>query len=291
MTLRLLPTTSSFVSVALAAISLSAVSCSSRVVAERTMTVERDVIELTGGTVFDALAVDIRARNGSIQVRADESASQVLLEARLKAKGRDRAAAEVRVEAMEVQMQVNDAGVLEVRAVSPGDWKSGDAASFTLVVPSLGSVVADTSNGKILLDGGRGDAELSTSNGSVTVTSSSGALKLESSNGRISVENQAGSVDAETSNGSISVSLAEGDDYGFELETSNGSVTVEVPTDWSGAISASTSNGRVRVTEPGGVERKRGKDAELEWGVGGERSKVNTSNGSISIRAVKSKSL
>ena len=273
--------------------------------ATRTFTVSSEVIEEAIAASSEPNALDVEGRNGWIKLHADPEAPTIEVHAEFKGRARDEVEAQRRADLMDVELDWNEDGSLEVRPViratgKEGEWKNGEGVNFTIVVPSIesaklvssngaveaagvhGTCTVVTSNGTVDLNDCAGDVSVTTSNATVTAEDIAGDLRVRTSNGRVLVGSQVGSVDVETSNGAISVSLEDGNERAFHLRTSNASVDVDVPPGWSGGVTAKTSNGRVR-TSGSGPALSLEDEASFELGTGGSRSTVVTTNGSITI--------
>jgi hypothetical protein len=273
-------------------------SCSSTAV--YTTRVERETLAgpPPAGRASSPVSVDVETRNGAVAVRSDITASEVLVRARLQAGGRDEAAAEERLAAIDFDVRVDEAGTVLVRPVFPGGWRSGDGAGFEVVVPALASAVVDTSNARVELSGARGPSRVETSNGSVRVMDCTGGLEVSTSNGSVSVVRSRGVLDVDTSNASVNVEDHVGDFAGrtsngpircrlaegaFRARTSNAPIEVELPSSWGGVVEASTSNGGIRVTQPTGAVERHGTRSRFVLGDGSAASRAETSNGSIAV--------
>jgi len=123
-------------------------------------------------------------------------------------------------------------------------------------------------NGEVMAEGLLSDATVSTVNGDVTVTA-------------------AGVVEAATVNGSIRASTDQADPgRTLSFSTVNGSITLNVPHDFRAHVRASGLKGGVSSDFP--LRERRGEfvgfSAEGEIGEGGHTLRMETVNGSISIR-------
>lgn len=125
-----------------------------------------------------------------------------------------------------------------------------------------------------------------TVNGRVAVVQASSWVKVESVNGSVEIDGGDGEVTAETVNGSIRLRPARPSRSGtWRAEAVNGSVVVELPTGVGADVDVETVNGRVTsdlpITVNGRMER-----GELRGriGAGGHSLKVETVNGSVTIR-------
>ncbi|MHC4348054.1 MAG: DUF4097 family beta strand repeat-containing protein [Planctomycetota bacterium] len=264
---------------------------------------ELDLTQTTDHIPGSGIVVD--TKNGRIEVVAEPQRSDILVEAHIRCKGRNQEEADQRLAATTLSITRDVDQRLVVKPVFPDLHRGGDGASISIRVPdahgahldsSNGSVVAtmlsgelviDTSNGSIKLTDHDGDARVDTSNGSVTVTDLSGSLWADTSNGRITLKNVGGPVDADTSNGSIKLVLAADQSGPLKLDTSNGSITVEVGPAFAGTVSFDTSNGSIHVNDLSGrissssLSRNKGR---ITVGEGGQPSRLDTSNGSISFK-------
>jgi RNA polymerase sigma factor (sigma-70 family) len=207
---------------------------------------------------------------------------------------------------IDVQMK-QEGDTVRITAKPKGEQKlTNRAAAVELRVPPGAGLDLRTSNGKVTVSGGTGDAAVTSSNGRIEVKGSKGALRLKTSNGGIRVEGGSGQLDLRTSNGPIDVkaakakvsahttngsirfagSLADGE---HSFETSNGGVSVALPADARFHLDAQTSNGRVTCgfahKKPEGKSKSR-----LQTTVGENPAvslKLRTSNGNVAVQPEK----
>lgn len=117
---------------------------------------------------------------------------------------------------------------------------------FHIWVPEdwSGTVVLNTTNGRIEARGLAGDATLKTSNGAIWVDGVSGALDARTSNGAIRLADVDASVTAVTSNGTVRVLGGTLRSTG-RVQTSNGGVELRVGLSRDAFYDVTTSNGTV----------------------------------------------
>ncbi len=247
-------------------------------------------------------AVEVRTRNGRIEVVATPNRTDVAIEAKLYARGNTMAEAEQRLAQTTLQVSRTADGTLLVEPKFPEPVRGGDGANIYIEVPDAhnatlhtsngsvhtfgltGKLVVDTSNGSVEVIDHDGDARLDTSNGSITVEEHVGALSADTSNGSIRINDLNGSIEADTSNGSIVLTLHEDQAGPIDLDTSNGSITVRVGAAFTGTVTLGTSNGSVTVRDHLGritsqtISKSSGR---IVVGEGGEASRLDTSNGRI----------
>jgi hypothetical protein len=142
------------------------------------------------------------------------------------------------------------------------------SVDFEIRIPRGVNFYGATVNGEVEAEGLPADARVSSVNGDVTVTS-------------------AGVVEASTVNGSIVASTGRADPGRLlNFSTVNGSINLTVPSNFRARVRASGLNGSVRSDFP--LEHERGRyvgfSAEGEIGDGGRTLRMETVNGSISIR-------
>jgi len=118
---------------------------------------------------------------------------------------------------------------------------------YTIDVPAGVDVRGSTSNGAIKLSD-VGEVDVHTNNGRIELDEVAGSVVAETSNGRIMGRDLNGDgVRATTSNGAIDLELGEPQDV--EARTSNGAIDLTVPSD-SYAVTTDTSNGRTDIRVP-----------------------------------------
>jgi len=235
-----------------------------------------EVRTLTVAHVADA-PLDVRTQNGSVELEQGGT-NEVVITAVLRARTKDRLA-QTQVEAT----RATD-GTLNVRVIWPdGGRKGSEGASFVVKTPGIKKANIESSNGGITLDGLSGDATLATSNGAIIARRHDGFIKADTSNAGINLRGVRGAK-ADTSNATVTVVLGENAQGPVNVDTSNGSITLEVGEAFKGRIAANTSNGRVsnHVKRATASSSESKTSNEFDFG-GGERSTLDTSNGSISI--------
>lgn len=259
--------------------------------------VERDV-KLQADHVVGK-PISVASHNGGIEIRKADVA-RVEIEVVLSGPKQERVD-----RAQVVSERVGD-GELRLRVEWPGGKpEDNEGASFKVSLPDASGVKADTSNGSVKLTGLAGRVEVDTSNGQVTVSDHSGPIDIETSNGGVNLSNVSGGVRVDTSNGGITArnigapAKLETSNGGINaefamdaagpitLETSNGNVKAAVASSYAATFSMETSNGRITVDAPGGAAKvslnKDQDEGKLVLGAGGPASKIETSNGSITV--------
>ena len=247
--------------------------------------------------------LDVDTHNGKIEVVRGGTGS-VRVEAEIYAISRERA------NTVEIVAR-QDGDTLHVHAKWPERRKSNERVSFVVTIPDVEAVLADTSNGSILVEGLDGDHALETSNGKIRIKDGEGELRVRTSNGSVVLEGWEGDADLRTSNGAISVREHEGglraetsngridaDTNGSPVyvRTSNGSIDLELGPDFEGRLDAGTSH-YGRLTLKGDTQAARISSLEknhlvLQVGDSAEhQSKVRTSNGAVRIHLARKESL
>jgi hypothetical protein len=118
----------------------------------------------------------------------------------------------------------------------------GDSSwiDYTIDVPASAAVKAQSSSGKLLVDGVGGPVNATTTSGDMELSNLGGAVQADASSGRITLRNIAGDVRAKTTNGSIQGSELQ---HVRQVQTSNGKISLEGV--FSDAAQVTASNGSI----------------------------------------------
>ncbi len=191
---------------------------------------------------------------------------------------------------------------LELEVETPRKWNRRGAANLCVRVPRETMLAVSAANGRIHIEGIRGQVKARSTNGAacvsdvvgdVMVTTSNakvrcscirGKLMARSSNGKIEIEGHCGSVDASTSNGLIRACFDELGKDGIQLATSNGRIVLDLPEDTDAEVDIRVDNGIIRndrILDK--TTRETGGRVLGRLGGGGPMIKLRTTNGSISL--------
>ncbi len=249
-------------------------------------------------------ALQVKTRNGRVEVVAEPDRTDVAIEASIRTAAKTQEEAEQRLALTELAVYRDADRTLIIKPVLPEPPRSNEGASVVVRVPDADGVNIDTSNGRVIAHGlsgtlvidtsngpvevvsHEGSARIDTSNAAIHVTDHLGSLAVDTSNGSIHLDNVNGSVTADTSNGRIEVALAPDQAGPLNLDTSNGSIKVKVGRGFMGTVTMDTSNGSISIDDYTGrissqsISRNKGR---IVVGDGGERSRLDTSNGTIQL--------
>jgi DUF4097 and DUF4098 domain-containing protein YvlB len=241
-------------------------------------------------------ALQLHADNASVTV---ESGNDAEVYVHVTASGQ-RIPADVRIEEHQAE------NMIDVEVKQEHHWFEfhlGPVA-VDVRVPASADLDVSTGNGKVTLEGIRGELRTETGNGAIDARGLEGSISLRSGNGRIEAEGLAGRLDAHTGNGSIHAAgrfagLRLGSGRGnieavaetgsqatslWSLTSGTGSITLGLPEDFSAELGASTGVGHISVDFPASVTGWLvGSSAEAKIGSGGERVKVETGVGNIHV--------
>ncbi|MDT0630725.1 DUF4097 family beta strand repeat-containing protein [Rubrivirga sp. S365] len=220
--------------------------------------------------ILPAGSVAVGGRNGAITVRPWDR-PDVLVRARVSARGRTQAEADRRLRAARL-----DVGRDAVRERPPRRPNDGDVVAYEVFAPRQTNL------------------SLRTMNGAISVEGMAGALDVQTMNGGLSLRDVAGAVRARTMNGGIDVAVGGrgGVGAGLDLETANGGISVALPRGYSADVVASTQMGQIS-TEGVALDaerRDRGQFGDRlagQIGAGGPTLSAVTQRGGISIRAAR----
>jgi len=238
-------------------------------------------------THVEGSGLQVTSRNGSIEVVADDSVDEVIVDVHLTCGGSSAAQAKERLQAAIVVIERDTSRMLTIRPEFPGGPQNNDGANITVRLPGAVGASLSTSNGRVTTRGLAGALVVDTSNGRVIVDDHDGEARIHTSNGRIEVRELSGSLDARTSNGKVHVALTDDAPGPIHVRSSNGSILAIVGAAFLGRIDFDTSNGRVKVTGSEARlvrERISGGDGYAVVGAAdGPQSMLDTSNGSIEL--------
>jgi DUF4097 and DUF4098 domain-containing protein YvlB len=130
------------------------------------------------------------------------------------------------------------------------------------------------------------DVRLDATNSDIEVSGLQGPFRAETTNGRITGSALEGGARVETTNGVVNLDVAKLTDAGISCETTNGTITVSVPRDSRAQISARVTNGAITTSDlPLTVTEQSRRRLDGTIGGGGPAIRLETTNGSIAIRA------
>jgi len=158
-----------------------------------------------------------------------------------------------------------------------------------VTAPDGASIVAETSNGPIGVNGFTGTLDLRASNGPISVHDVAGEVKAHASNGPISIEGSRGEFEVETANGPIDIRL-EGRRWDGHLtaRAGNGPLTLNVPSDYQSGVeitSSSHSPWSCRASACRGADRDwDNRDRVLRIGTDPVVVKLSAVNGPVTVR-------
>lgn len=240
--------------------------------------------------------IDVATENGAVVVRARPGATEVTINAEVRARTQERLAQTV------VVAERTGEGALRLRVRWPEERRYGnEGVSFDIALPDATGATIDTKNGRIEIVGLSGEARLTTSNGrimvedhrgSVFATTSNGRIEVEgvqgsatlrTTNGRVVAEDVRGGIEARTSNGAVDIRLHPGNPGPVKASTSNGAISFKAGRGLAATLDLSTSNGKI-VVRKGGETMEFKKTARVEINGGGPTGTLSTSNGSITVR-------
>lgn len=183
---------------------------------------------------------------------------------------------------VEIDVQIGDEMNIETKYLTKNPKV---AVNYDIKVPKdLQVKNIKTSNGKIVIDGTKGNPILKTSNGKIIVENVDGFVSAKTSNGRIEISNVPGILEAKTSNGKIIAEITQIVNEELNISTSNGSIELFIPSDLNINIEARTSNGKIILND---IEittsETSSKYLKGKIGIGGKKLSVSTSNGSITL--------
>jgi DUF4097 and DUF4098 domain-containing protein YvlB len=251
--------------------------------------------------------------DGAIEVRSTEG-PQVIVEIEKRGPTRE-AVDELRVESSQNGSRID----VEVKrpsreSLGPFGLHVNSSAKLIVSVPRRSDLVARTGDGGIRVEGIEGRLELRTGDGAIHVSDIKGELALNTGDGAINVDHAEGRLTLQTGDGGVNVEgnlsvvrMHTGDgsivyradtasrmDDDWEISTGDGSVSIYLPSGFNADLDAHTGDGRIRndldiaVTSTSTDHESKERDRRTlrgRLGQGGRRLKVQTGDGSITLKA------
>lgn len=127
---------------------------------------------------------------------------------------------------------------------------------------------------------------LSSTNGTIKLSDVRGEILVDATNGAIELTGVSGVSKVQTTNGSIKATLLEASDRPMEFSSTNGTLDLIVPFGFAADLEASTVHGAITLGDGFEVEVEKervGQKAQGEIGEGGERLRLKTVNGNITL--------
>ncbi|HZT30801.1 MAG TPA: DUF4097 family beta strand repeat-containing protein [Bryobacteraceae bacterium] len=192
-------------------------------------------------------AADLRVdtNDGAVTVRAWDLNR---IEARVTTTGWKIGPGEVQVR----EHQTGDRVELDVHLPSR-TWGAGSrTVRIELQVPRQTRSEIRTGDGRIRIEGVKGEAHLSTGDGAIEADTLDGTLEARTGDGGIRVRGRLDSLRLHTGDGSIQAEILAGSkiDTNWRVETGDGSVRLRLPSDFAADLDVHTGDGGISVDLP-----------------------------------------
>ena len=154
-------------------------------------------------------------------------------------------------------------------------------------MPREGKVNLRTGDGKIEVNGLKGEMDLHSGDGSETLEAVDGKLHATTGDGHIRANGRFDELDLKTGDGHVEVRAASGSSLAtnWRLETGDGNVTLEVPGDMAADVDLHTSDGHIDLDMPVTTSGKmRENEIRGKLNGGGSLLSIRTGDGSIYLR-------
>ena len=187
------------------------------------------------------------------------------------------------------ERQNGDSVEIEVRYPHHGirvEWGQ-HRVDIIIQMPREGRVNFHTGDGRIDLNGFKGEMDLHTGDGSETLENVDGKLHASTGDGHISAHGRFDELDLKTGDGHVDVRADSGSALasGWRLETGDGSVSLEMPGDLAADVDLHTSDGHIDLDMPVTTTGKiRENEVHGKLNGGGSLLIIRTGDGSIHLR-------
>jgi hypothetical protein len=153
-------------------------------------------------------------------------------------------------------------------------------------MPREGRVNLRTGDGRIDVNGLKGEMDLHSGDGAENIDAVDGKLRASAGDGHIRANGRFDALDLKTGDGHLDVRAASGSSLagGWRLETGDGSVMLEVPGDLAADVDLHTSDGHIDLDMPVVTEgRLRTNEVHGKLNGGGSLLTIRTGDGSIHL--------
>jgi DUF4097 and DUF4098 domain-containing protein YvlB len=160
-------------------------------------------------------------------------------------------------------------------------WNSGASVELDVYVPRNSTLIVSSGDGRLMVEGVRGEMELRTGDGSIDVTGAQGRLRANTGDGRILIEGFEGEADARTGDGRITL---DGSFRQLSARTGDGTISLSLPDGLNATVETdaeSVSNDGVAVAEDPNEEKR-----VRRWriGNGGQVFTLRTGDGRVILQ-------
>lgn len=232
--------------------------------------------------------VALTTHNGKIRVRGVEDPNATIeITAKIEAGANSPEAVRACLEAVEIVVTDAKDETLDVswrwREAKQSAWNA--KVSFDAIVPARLSVMAESQNGEIDVNGAEGACQLKSQNGRIRALGGSTSMNVETQNGEIFLQTAAPEVSLVSHNGAIDAVLKSSEPINGNVETHNGGILLAVNPWSSTKLTASTHNGGIQSQLPLDNQQVEKKSISGLLGDGEGKLTVTTHNGTIALRA------
>ena len=232
----------------------------------------------------DLDSIQVNTHSGYVHLVGEEGAEDIQVLVKKAAGGSTPRDAKACMEAVKVFAE--QAGTTQElgwkwKAVRPLRWQA--QVSFEVRLPKRFASVAHARNGEIRLENVEGKTRLVTHNGSVTAEDFTGDADIETYNGSIDVKGQPDHIRLVTHNGWIEADLRNSGSIGGRVITYNGGIRLALGGEANTILDLGTHKGLINSEV--NLQDVTIKDSQItgRLGQGGEKLKVSTHNGSLTL--------
>ena len=160
-------------------------------------------------------------------------------------------------------------------------WNSGASVELDVYVPRSSTLAVTSGDGRLVVEGVRGELELHTGDGPIDVTGAAGTLRANTGDGRILIEGFDGEADARTGDGRITL---DGSFRQLSARTGDGTIALALADGSNATIetdASAVSNDGVAVAEDANEEQR-----VRRWrvGSGGQVFTLRTGDGRVILQ-------
>ncbi|MCP4593650.1 MAG: DUF4097 domain-containing protein [bacterium] len=195
----------------------------------------------------DIGSMSIAWDNGTIEVRVDPAATEILITGTKRVVAESSQAANDALDDWTIELAIAESSPAQAFLAfnaPPGAGRTYDADLEVVLPPAL-NLAIENDNGSVKVEDNTALTNISVANGSVTVTGQQGDLTVSVENGSIGIDSLAGNVDAEAENGNLSIDADPEEGGSVKARVDVGSIELRVPAEFAASLELDTDVGIV----------------------------------------------
>jgi hypothetical protein len=234
-------------------------------------------------------SLDVRTGNGAIEFSGGGGGeAEAVVIATKRGMGHDAEAAEAALRDIQVFVKADGHGGQSIgwrwaTEPKPADWQA--EVAFKIKAPPRLSLILETHNGTIDVNGVTGEVRAITHNGAISTNSRGEGLDALTYNGEIHATYDGPRISLVTHNGTIHADLEHCASLAGRIESHNGAIIVTIGSKTSADWDCHTANGQVHFDPPADNATTADRHFKGRTAAGGTPVVLSSHNGEVHVRA------